>query len=96
MINEVLLEQELEPHRLWRKQELTRLENEWAAQLSDIVERVTKALPGRGVSEWWIKSLRTEAHPETREHFKKVALLDEEFMKRTQSIWDKYLGVLCS
>lgn len=96
MINETLLEQELEPHRQWRTAQLTMLENIWAGQLSAIVARVAKAIAPLAVSDAWVQSLRTERRPETREHFRRVAALDEEFMKRTQSIWDKYLGALCS
>lgn len=91
MIDEDAMDAELQPHRDWYTEQLTTEEQRWADELNEIIYRVNKQLPGRGVSQGWINTLRDESHPLTQEHFARVADLQEEFMRRSQAIWDKYL-----
>lgn len=91
MIDEDAMDAELLPHRTWYTEQLTIEEQRWADDLSALISRVEKQLPGRGVTKGWINTIRDEQHPLTQEHFARVADLQNEFLKRSQPIWDKYL-----
>lgn len=58
---------------------LLALERQWAAEISAVVARVSKALPGYPISEGWVRSLADESHPLTRAHIARVDALDRLF-----------------
>jgi hypothetical protein len=91
MIDETAMEDELAPHREWYTQALTIEEERWAAELSQLIIRVSRVLPGRGVSEGWLRIIQSENHPVTQQHLSNVERLQEEFMRRSSNIWNKYL-----
>lgn len=91
-VDETAMYEELAPHQAWYNDALTIEEQRWADEINATIFRVSRELPGRGVSQGWINKLASEEHPITQRHYANVAELQAQYLRRSQPIWDKYLG----